>query len=70
MSQLGKILIGAGALMLILGVILILSDRIPFLGKLPGDVSFRWGNTRVYFPIVTCLVISALLSIILGLFRK
>ncbi|MDH4158214.1 MAG: DUF2905 domain-containing protein [candidate division Zixibacteria bacterium] len=51
-------------------MVLLFFDRIPFLGKLPGDISFRSGHTRIYFPIVTCIVISVILSIILNLFRK
>ena len=70
LPQFGKALIIFGAAIIILGVILLFFDRIPFLGKLPGDISFRSGNTRIYLPIVTCMIISVLLTIILNLFRK
>jgi hypothetical protein len=66
----GRILILAGLLLVIIGLVLLFAPRIPFFGKLPGDLSFRWGNSRVFIPLATCLVISALLTIILNLFRR
>ncbi len=41
-----------------------------FLGHLPGDISFTKGNTSFHFPIVTCLIISAVLTIVLNLFFR
>jgi hypothetical protein len=70
LPQLGKILILFGALIIIAGVILLFADRIPFLGKLPGDIVYRKGNFTLYVPIVTMLVISVLLTILLNLFRR
>jgi hypothetical protein len=70
LPQFGKALIVFGVVIVVLGVILLFFDRIPFLGKLPGDISFRSGNTRIYFPIVTCIIISLILTVILNLFRK
>ena len=70
LPQTGKLLIVFGALLVIIGVILLLADRIPFLGKLPGDISFSKGNTTVYIPIVTCIVISIILTIIFNLFGR
>ena len=40
------------------------------LGRLPGDISYQRGNTRFYFPIVTCLLLSVLLTIIMALLRR
>jgi len=54
----------------VVGILLIFADRIPFLGKLPGDIVYRKGNFTLYVPIVTMLVISILLTIILNLFRR
>ena len=54
-----------GALLLVVGVLLWLGGRAG-LGTLPGDVSWKRGNTSIYFPIVSSLVISVLLTIILN----
>jgi len=71
MENLGKILIGVGFLIVIVGALLILANRIGFpLGRLPGDVVFRRGNTTIYLPIVTSIVLSVLFSLVLWLFRR
>ncbi|UCE25938.1 MAG: DUF2905 domain-containing protein [Candidatus Zixiibacteriota bacterium] len=70
MPQMGKMLIIFGAMIVLLGLVLLLVDKIPFVGKLPGDISFKTGNTRVYIPIATCLILSALLTIILNLIGR
>ncbi len=71
MENLGKILIGVGFLIVIVGALLILANRIGFpLGRLPGDVIFRRGNTTIYLPIVTSIVLSVLFSLVLWLFRR
>jgi len=70
LPQLGKLLIVFGALVIVIGIILLLADRIPFLGKLSGNFSFKSGRTTVYVPIVTCIVISIILTVIFNLFGK
>ena len=70
MNDLGKLLLIAGLALAAVGVLVMLSGRVPFLGRLPGDVTWRRGNTTVYFPVVTCLVVSAVLSLLLWLFRR
>jgi hypothetical protein len=69
-AHLGKILVVIGLLVAGVGVLFLLADKIPWLGRLPGDLTFRRGNFTFYFPIVTCLVISVLLSLLFWLFRK
>ena len=69
-AHLGKILVVIGLLVAGVGVLFLFSDKIPWLGRLPGDLTFRRGNFTFYFPIGTCLVISALLSLLFWLFRK
>lgn len=66
----GKILIIAGAFLIVIGIALMFWDRIPFLGKLPGDVIIKGKNFTFYFPIVTSIILSLILSLILYLFRK
>ena len=70
LPQLGKILILFGALLIIAGVFLIFADRLPFIGKLPGDIVYRKGNFTLYVPIATMLIVSILLTILLNLFRR
>ncbi|MRR07336.1 MAG: DUF2905 domain-containing protein [Deltaproteobacteria bacterium] len=70
MSELGKILIVAGCLLTALGVALVFSDKIPWLGKLPGDITIQRENFSLYFPLATCLLISLLLSLLFSFFRK
>jgi hypothetical protein len=63
----GKLLFIAG--LLIAGIGLLVMLGVPF-GRLPGDISYERGNTRFYFPIVTCLVLSVLFTIIMALLRR
>jgi hypothetical protein len=53
-------------LMVIGGLLLIIGFFMQFIGKLPGDIVVKKGNTTVFFPIVTCIVISIVLSIVLS----
>lgn len=70
MSGIGKLLIISGCLMAALGVILVFSDKIPWLGRLPGDISIKRENFSFYFPLTTCILISIILSLLFALFRK
>jgi hypothetical protein len=64
MQSLGKYLIVFGAVILIAGIILTFFPRLNFFGKLPGDISVKKENYSFYFPIVTSIVISILLTLI------
>lgn len=70
LSQLGRLLIIGGVVLVAVGLLLYFSDRIPWLGRLPGDLTFKSGKTRVYIPIATSILLSILLTIILNLFRR
>ena len=70
MGGLGRSLILAGLLLLVAGLVVSFSSRIPWLGKLPGDFTYRSGGLTVYFPLATCLVISVALSLLSYLFRR
>ena len=70
MPDLGKLLIIVGGFTVIVGLFLALGLRIPFLGKLPGDISVDRGNVHFYFPIVTCLLLSLVLTLLLNLFFR
>lgn len=61
----GKLLIIVGILCIICGLLIVYSDRIPFLGKLPGDIIVEKENFKMYIPITTSILISVLISLIL-----
>lgn len=63
-QNLGRLLIIVGIAIIALGAILFFFNKIPFLGKLPGDIMIQRKNFTFYFPIVTSIVISILLSLI------
>jgi hypothetical protein len=69
--ELGRALLVVAALLAIIGAVLYFSGRLPFrLGKLPGDIVHRSGNTTFYFPIVTCILLSAALTLLFWLISR
>jgi hypothetical protein len=67
MVLLGKMLVLFGCVIVGIGVLMMFSDKIPFLGKLPGDISVKKDNFHFYFPLTTSIIISIVLSAILWL---
>jgi hypothetical protein len=63
----GKMLMVAGLMIVLVGLALTFFDKIPFLGKLPGDISIKKENVQVYIPITSSILLSVLLSVILWL---
>ncbi len=63
----GKTLLIAGAVLVVLGLLLWLGGRLPFLGRLPGDILVQRGRTTFYFPVVTFLLLSLVLTLVLNL---
>jgi Protein of unknown function (DUF2905) len=70
MSEMGKWLIVLGLLIAAAGVILSFSGKIPWIGKLPGDIYLKRENFSFYFPLTTCIIISAISSFLFWLFRR
>lgn len=70
MAELGKLLIIVGGFVVVVGLFLALGLRIPFLGKLPGDISIDRGNVHFYLPIATGLLLSVVLTLLLNLFFR
>ena len=70
MSEIGKIVIIFGIIMVIVGVFLVFSPKIPFMGKLPGDIVIKRDGFTFYFPLATSIIISILITIIINLFFK
>ena len=69
MNELGKVLVVVGIVLVAVGVLLWAGFG-KWLGHLPGDMHYSRGNSSFHFPIVTCLVISAILSLLFWLFRR
>jgi len=71
MQEIGKFVVIVGVLLVVAGLILL---RFPtlfgWIGKLPGDISMRKGNVSFYFPVVTCILISAVVTLLSWLFRR
>lgn len=65
MQGLGRVLIVAGVVLLVVGGLLTLGPSIPLLGRLPGDLRIERPGFRLYLPITTCLLLSAVLSLVL-----
>ena len=70
MQALGRFLIIFGALVVVMGVLLTFSGQIPFLGRLPGDIFYEKGSVKIYFPVMTSIVISAVLTVLVNLFVR
>ncbi len=66
----GKLLIIVGIVCIAAGLFIAYGPKIPFLGKLPGDIAIEKENFRFYFPVMTCIVISILLSLVMYLFNR
>jgi hypothetical protein len=67
---LGRILIVAGLVIVALGLVLTFAGRIPFVGRLPGDIVFRRGNFTFYFPLATSVILSIALTLVFWLLRR
>jgi Protein of unknown function (DUF2905) len=66
----GRLLIIGGVILALVGVVIVLSPNIPFLGRLPGDIRIDNGNVQVFIPLGTMLVISLILTLILNLANR
>ncbi len=72
--ELGRIMMGAGALLFFVGLFFVFRDKLPggigLLGKLPGDIAVEKENFKFYFPLTTSILLSVVLSVLFWLFRK
>ena len=67
----GILLVFAGVILIVTGLVLMYADRIPLPGRLPGDINISGKGWSVYFPVVTCIIISLILTIIINIiFRR
>jgi len=70
MQTMGKMLVVFGVVIACAGLALMFFDKIPFLGKLPGDINIKRQNFQFYFPITSSTIISVVISVILWLFSQ
>lgn len=70
MGDLGKTLMLFGVAIFVLGAVLTLAGRLPWFGRLPGDIVLERGPVTFYFPLVTSLLVSVFLSLLFWLFRR
>ena len=74
LGGLGKLLIGFGVVMIILGGIFLLlgnlSGKVPWIGRLPGDIYIQRGSWSFYFPLATSILLSIILTLIFSLFTR
>lgn len=70
MNDLGKLLVIAGLLLAAVGALLWSGFGRGWLGRLPGDINYSKGDFSFHFPLVTCLLLSAILTLLMWLFRK
>lgn len=70
LEGLGKLLLLVGGSIALLGLLLLLAGRVPFLGRLPGDILVQRGDFTFYFPIVTFLILSLVLTLLLNLILR
>jgi len=69
-DSLARMLIVLGIVLALLGGVLLLVEKMPFLGRLPGDIVIRRQNWSLYFPLTTSIVISVLLTLLFSLFSR
>jgi hypothetical protein len=67
LSSIGKLLLLFAVVIGIVGLLLIIMGNVPFLGKLPGDLVIRRGGSTFFFPIVTCIILSVVLTVLINL---
>ena len=69
-DTLAKAIIALGVVLVVVGLLLVLAGRVPYLGRLPGDIIYRRDNVTIYIPLATMLLLSILLTIALNLFFR
>ena len=70
MNDMGKVLIGIGTALVVLGALFLFGSKLPWLGRLPGDIRVEREHFRFYFPLTTCLIISVVVMLLFRLFGK
>jgi hypothetical protein len=69
-SGIGKVLLIVGGVLVLMGLVFMVKDKIPWVGRLPGDIYIKRDNFAFYFPLTACIVISIIVTVLFALFRK
>ncbi|MFQ3634153.1 DUF2905 domain-containing protein [Roseiflexus sp.] len=67
MGDIGRLLIGMGVVLIVIGAVLAFAGKVPWLGRLPGDILIERENVRIFIPIGTMLLLSLVLTVIANL---
>jgi len=70
MAPLGRMLIILGIVIVAVGVLLLLAQKIPYIGRLPGDIYVKKDSFTFYFPLTTCIIVSLLLTLVFWILRR
>jgi hypothetical protein len=70
MPTLGRLFFIIGVVFILLGIFFVLFPKIPYLGKLPGDLHIERKGVQVFFPITTCILLSIVLTLVMRFFRR
>ena len=70
MGELARVMILIGTVLIVIGLVMLVVPRLPFLGKLPGDILIKKERFTFYFPLATSIVISIIISLVLYLINK
>ena len=70
MAGLGKTLIYCGIVIVVVGVLVSLAGKLPWIGQLPGDIHIQRGRFSFYFPLTTCVVVSVVISLVAYWFKR
>lgn len=70
MGEMAKIIIVIGVVLVLIGLVMLFIQKVPFLGKLPGDILIKKENFTFYFPLTTSIIISIIISLILYIISK
>ncbi|MGQ9774411.1 DUF2905 domain-containing protein [Chloroflexus sp.] len=70
MTELGRWLIGAGVILVVIGLVVLVAGRLPWLGRLPGDILIERDNLTIFIPLGTMLVVSLILTVIANLIAR
>lgn len=66
-AEVAKFVMLIGAILFAIGFFILIAPKVPLIGKLPGDIDYKGRSFRVYFPIMTCIILSIILTIVLNL---
>ena len=70
MNEIGRLLLVFGLILAVVGLVLIFADKIPFLGRLPGDIVIKKRNFTVFFPLATMILLSIVITVVLNVILR